>query len=287
MNILKLIYQKSRWQFFWGNFQLPEISILDLGADDTILEPQIEEELCLPPYKATNDHNDIDPLLRLIVHYRPKTVLELGTAQGATAANICAVCDAKVYTVNALPEQIGGGIITFVLKKDEIGYVYRKHGFAERVQQIYENTMTMDLEKYVPVRTIDFAIIDACHDTDFVTNDFLKVFPFLAENAVVLFHDVSPSLRFHLADSYVACMYLRRIGFNIRYIQNTWWAIWQQSSGQFHLNVVQRLVIAMENLFLRVLGFDARRDAAHIRWLASVFVTSKLRENGTLPVPSE
>ena len=275
MDLLRNLYREWRWKYFWNNFRLPEVSLQDLVPNQEPIKPVITEKLCLPPYQGPTDHDDLDPLLRLIIHLKPHVILELGTAQGATIANICALSDAKIYTVNALPEQISGAITTFVLSKDEIGFVYRKHGFSERVVQIFENTKQMDLANYLGFDKVDFAIIDACHDIDYVINDFLKVLPVLKDEGIVIFHDVQSNMQSYLGDSYVACMYLRRLGFNVCHLHGTWWGFWQRQSGLLHFSRGQRFVTFMENIFLKIIGYDMPRDALHLRRIARILATSK------------
>jgi len=175
----------------------------------------------MPPYVGPDTHDDLAALMQIVKAIGPKLVLEVGTGRGATVANICNNSDARVMTVNALPEQISGDVITYTLTKDEIGSVYRAHGFENRVTQIYANTMSIDFAKYFQKPHVDLAIIDACHDEAFVLNDFRKVLRTLAPGATVLLHDTHPSMEGHLAGSYKACVALRRKGFDIKHIRNT------------------------------------------------------------------
>jgi hypothetical protein len=165
---------------------------------------------------------------------RPTIILELGTAYGTTVANLCQCCDAWIYTVNALPEQISGSLVTFdALSKEDIGRVYRSHGFSDRVVQIYANTASMDLGACLGQGSVQLAVVDACHDTEFVIRDFLAVVPRVQEGGVVLLHDTSP-LRTttpgydHLQSSYLACVRLRMAGYDIRHLPNTWWGVWRK-----------------------------------------------------------
>ena len=201
-------------------YGLPEVEVDTIDPGYNLVSDQIN----LPSrFRPEFDHDDLIPLLNLIKKRNPKVVLEFGTAHGNTVANICLNHDAKVYTVNALPEQIGGKIITFTLNKDEIGEVYKNMGLEDQVVQIYANTRDISLDSYLQNEKIDFAIIDACHDIDFVVNDFYKILPHLEENAFVLFHDTHPSQIGHLKCSYRACLLLRGRGYNIRYCKDTWW----------------------------------------------------------------
>jgi len=208
-------------------FALPSVSLSSLPEYESAASQPILDDICLPPFVATDRHNDFAALMRLVATRCPKVVLELGTAHGNTVANICRACpDARVVTVNAPPEEISGRSTTFALAKDEIGRVYRRYGFSDRVVQVWCNTLQLDLSPYLAPGSVDLAIVDACHDCKYVINDFLKAIPFIAPGGVVLLHDTHPSLSQHLVGSYGACMILRRRGFDIRHIENTWWGIW-------------------------------------------------------------
>ena len=215
-------------QFTQLAYGLPTIALSELVDPQVIPDEPIMEDLCLPNHFQEPGHNDFVPLLQILKSRQPKVVLELGTAHGNTTANICKQCpEAQVYTVNALPEQISGDIITFALTKDEIGRAYRNQGCGSRVQQIYANTLELDLSSHLGQGTVDVAVVDACHDTPFVVNDFLKVVPYMKPGGLVLLHDTHPSMEEHLIGSYRACMALRKKGYDIRHLQDTWWGIWQ------------------------------------------------------------
>lgn len=220
-------------------FQLPPISIDNIAPPikDTI-HHVITDHINLPSiYRPQFQHDDLTPLLRIVNQLKPNKVLELGTGYGNTTANVCSISNAHIFTINALPEQLSGNIITYSLKKEDIGIVYRKYGYTERVTQLFENTLNFNHTKYPEISRIDFAIIDACHDMKYVINDFIKILPVLNEKATVLLHDTHPSMQNHLGASYKACMYLRSKGFNIKHIENTWWGIWQKSCPYISLRL--------------------------------------------------
>ncbi len=209
-------------------YALPPTSLEAItGGRDVNLADPILEDLCLPPFLGPADHNDFVPLMKIAACLQPRKVLELGTAHGNLAANICRQCPAAtVYTVNATPDQLTGEMVTFCLAPEEIGRVYRAYGYGGRVVQIYANTLHFDPSQYFGGPTVDLVVIDGCHDTEYVVNDFLKTAPFVRRGGIVLLHDTHPSMEGHLAGSYVACMILRRRGFDIRQLRNTWWAVW-------------------------------------------------------------
>ena len=221
-------WRVAKGRFYRRMYAPPLVSIDDLAPPlPAPIEP-ILDHVCLPPYHGPDSHDDLTPLLRLVTHLAPQIVLEFGTGYGNMTANICAVSAARVFTVNARPDQLSGRVITYSLREEDIGSVYRRYAFQERVLQICENTLDFDPTRYFPEACVDLAIIDACHDTEYVINDFTKVLPTLSTTATVLIHDTHPSMEGHLFESYLACLELRKRGFDIKHMENTWWAIWQR-----------------------------------------------------------
>jgi len=125
-----------------------------------------------------------------------------------------------------LPEQISGKNITYSILKEDIGRVYKKYNFDDRLILLYENTVEIELFDYFKKESIDLAIIDACHDTKYVINDFIKIHPYVEDSGIILFHDTHPNMKGHLVGSYYAAMILRSKGYDIRHLSNTWWGIY-------------------------------------------------------------
>lgn len=204
---------------------------IDEVAPGIALAPPIMDDICMPPYYGF-PHNDYNSLMRIAASVQPRLIIELGTAHGNTVANLCRQFhEAKVITVNSLPEQQTGETTTFSLDDSEIGRVYRRHGYAGRVVQVLQNTLTLDLSMHAVVGSADLAIVDACHDRRFVENDFLKVAPYVRPGGIVLLHDTDASMEHHLWGSYVACVSLRRRGYDVRHVQGTWWGIWRKPAS--------------------------------------------------------
>ena len=210
-------------------YSLPTVSLDEIAPNHGPSLSPIEEDQNLPP-RPDRDlfHDDVGALVRVVDTVRPERAVELGTGRGNATANICKFSDVQVITVNALPEDMSGNITTFALGKDEIGRAYRSQGFEDRVTQVYANTLNLDLLKYAEKASVDFALIDACHDTEYVLHDFDLVRPVLRPGAVVLMHDTHPSCERHLEGSYDACVELRRRGFDVQHIKETWWGYWKK-----------------------------------------------------------
>lgn len=180
----------------------------------------------MPPFRG-DKHDDYTPFAAIAKTWQPERALEFGTAHGNLVANLCRVVpDVQVYTVSAPTEEQTGTRISVEFSREEIGYVYRKYGFEKQVVQILCNTLHLNLADHVAERSFDLAVIDACHDTPYVLNDFRKIAPFMRSGGIVLLHDTHPSLERHLVGSYLACMHLRRRGYDTRHVRGTWWGVW-------------------------------------------------------------
>lgn len=207
-------------------YELPTVELSAIVQKEIEVQPPIIDDICLP-LRDYFQHDDFVPLMKIVGSLQPRIVLELGTAFGNTVANICKHSPQTiVYTVNAPLEKQTGRNTSYSLTEQEIGRVYRRYGFADRVVQVFQNTLHLDLSQYLQSSSVDLAIIDACHDTSYVINDFFKIKPYVKPHGIVLFHDTHPSRHAHLLGSYVACMRLRRKGFDIKHIRDTWWGIW-------------------------------------------------------------
>jgi hypothetical protein len=83
----------------------------------------------------------------------------------------------------------------------------------------------------------------------------------MREGSVVLFHDVHPSMVEHLRESYLACMYLRKLGYNIQLLKDTWWGLWRREDGRPEVGLAVRGFNGVDTLVLRARGQDPIQDA--------------------------
>lgn len=272
---IKLRIQSLLWYFFWNNFQLPELTIEQVTPKYMNYEPKIYDHICLPPYAGNKGYKDYSILISLIKEEKPIKILELGTAHGNTVTNICFESNAEIITVNALPYQIEGNIITFTLDQDEIGIVFKTYGFENRVTQIYENTRKIDILDYLHEKSVDFAFIDACHDPEFVVSDFLSILPSLSNTATVLFHDTHPSGEKHLLDSYIGCMFLRKMGYNIKHIEDSTLGFWVGNDSINKLDSCMKIKNQIHTLIGHLIYGNNEKFIKGLRWLASKFYRNK------------
>lgn len=224
--------RRKLWrEFLRARYSLPSITLRELGFDHVEVLPPLTDEICMPPFAShgPKDHDDYTPLMGIARGLDAKVVFEIGTAHGNSVANLCRhLPQAKIFTVNAPVEEQTGRIITFELTPQDIGKVYRAHGFAKQVTQIFANSLHLNLNQYLSAPEIDLGIVDGCHDAEFVVNDFLKLCPFVRPGGIIVLHDTHRSMAGHLFGSYLGCMELRREGYDICHLENTWWGVWRK-----------------------------------------------------------
>ncbi len=87
----------------------------------------------------------------------------------------------------------------------------------------------------------------------------------MAPGSIVLLHDTHPSMEKHYIDSYIACMYLRKLGHNIKFIKNTSWAIWFQNDDIVRKSSTKNFLSSITNLLDRLIFGSQQTDLLRIR----------------------
>jgi hypothetical protein len=132
---------------------------------------------------------DAEVISTVMRNVKPKTALEIGTADGLTTVLMTVNSpESHVYTVNIPPAEVrsgkGGKFVTGAWEMDRIGKSYKDRGL-KNITQILENTATWKPD----IGTINVSFIDGCHDTKFVYNDTRKVLKHCPQGGFVLWHD--------------------------------------------------------------------------------------------------
>jgi hypothetical protein len=141
-------------------------------------------------------------LSSLVAHYKPKRLFEIGTFMGKTTMHLAANSppDAKVYTLD-LPqenfEEIKKNLATYdesllVDGRKPVGFHYRRSPWANKIEQLFANSMSFDESKYA--EQMDFVFVDADHYYPSVVNDTRKAMAMLSRKpgSMVLWHDLGP-----------------------------------------------------------------------------------------------
>lgn len=137
---------------------------------------------------------DAECLGTVVRNARPSVCVDIGTSTGHTAALMAVNApDARIYTVNAPPEDLragkGGTLTTATLEPDQIGSYYRERNL-DNVTQLLANTASWEPQ----IGTIDVAFVDGCHDSEFVYKDTRKILKHVKRGSFILWHDFNPEL---------------------------------------------------------------------------------------------
>lgn len=124
---------------------------------------------------------------------QPRRLLEIGTFEGHTTAQIAANSPpgAHVVTVD-LPPDWDGEYAREVPSIDvntgvgPRGRQFRGTPFEDKITQVYEDSATFDWERFAP---FDFILIDGCHTYDYAVADTRNALRVLAPEGIVVWHD--------------------------------------------------------------------------------------------------
>lgn len=131
-------------------------------------------------------------LFRMVNHYQPKNVLELGTSLGITTSYLASANkNIPVITME------GAKAIASVAKKN-----FETLGLEniEVIEGNFDTTLKPVIEN---VREVDFAFIDGNHRKEPTINYYEQLLPFINENSILIFDDVHWSKEMEEAWEYI------------------------------------------------------------------------------------
>ena len=156
--------------------------------------PDVRGALC-----GYTRENDTRVVLTLLVHARPRRVLEIGTGLGHMAANLTrwTPADARVFTielVRGMARAAPGAVEQEVEMPGHAdwGRFANHFGTAHKAFFITADTMSYDFGR-ISAR-IEFAFIDGAHDLEHVLNDSRKTYGALAPGGGLVRHDFDGSV---------------------------------------------------------------------------------------------
>lgn len=134
---------------------------------------------------------ELELLAREIEFSRPKTILEIGTADGGTLflATRLASEDALIISIDLPQGMFGGGYEKWKIP------LYKAFGQPDqRIELIRKNSHNPEVFDKVcqllDKRRIDYLFLDGDHSYEGVKEDFYTYGKLLSDNAIVTFHDI-------------------------------------------------------------------------------------------------
>jgi glycosyltransferase involved in cell wall biosynthesis/tetratricopeptide (TPR) repeat protein len=150
--------------------------------------PDVNGAIC-----AYTRQDDTRAVLTLLVHARPKRVLEIGTALGHMTANLTrwTTDDAQVFTIDLVRGMNRARPGAFEQDVEVPGHAEwarfaNEFGTAYKAFLITADTMTYDFGRLAP---LEFVFVDGAHDFEHVVNDSRKSYEALAAGGWVVWHD--------------------------------------------------------------------------------------------------
>ncbi len=174
--------------------RIPEVDISRLVPDEvteTVLEsPNAGLDGNVPPH-------ELRIICKLVKHFRPATIFEIGTFDGRTTVNMAANApkETRIFTldlpaaaVNRTALRIKSGDTAFIVKKQSGREFLRQEQEGEMITQLLGDSAAFD---YTPYKNrMDFVFVDGSHSYEYVLSDTEVALNLLREGkGIVLWHD--------------------------------------------------------------------------------------------------
>ncbi len=155
-----------------------KIEITDLGAGSAVNKSNIRSVRSMAK-NALLPQEQAQLLFRLVNHFQPQTILELGTSLGLTTAYLAsAKKQAQVYTIEACPN---------------IQQIAKQTFKSLNLPNIHPVLGSFD-DKLPPLltqlETVDFAFIDGNHAYEPTMQYFHQILPKVTSKSVLIFDDI-------------------------------------------------------------------------------------------------
>jgi predicted O-methyltransferase YrrM len=160
-------------------------------SPNELLDVAYSKELSL--VEPWQERDEIVEVLKIIEQNPPKTVMEIGTANGGTLFLLTRMAaeNASILSVDLPGGKFGGGYPEW---KEPTYRSFAKKG--QTVNLIRANSHDKETftraASHLNGKKVDFMFIDGDHTYEGVKQDFETYREFLADNALVMFHDIAP-----------------------------------------------------------------------------------------------
>jgi predicted O-methyltransferase YrrM len=134
-------------------------------------------------------------LALLTRNLKPRNIFEIGTYHGRTALNFAlnSPDDCVVYTLDLpLDDRASALERTFsydaaLIRRSQTGVYYRGKESAEKIRQLYGNSLTFDFSSYAG--RMDLVFVDGSHHYEAVRSDTLNALRMATEGGFIIWHD--------------------------------------------------------------------------------------------------
>lgn len=173
---------------------LPRVPLSALVPDE------VEEEI-IPSENAVLDGNvspeELQAISRVVKHYQPETLFEIGTFDGRTTVHLAlnAGAKAKIYTLDLPAEGINTTALriktsdaTFIQKEVSGREFLKRDKEKKQITQLFGDSAAFDFAPYEG--KIDFVFVDGSHAYEYVYNDTAMALACLrGGKGIIMWHD--------------------------------------------------------------------------------------------------
>jgi len=155
------------------------LNITDFGAGSRVFKGNQRKVKDIAKHGISNEKY-ARLFFRLVNHFKPNTIVELGTSVGLTTMYLAAANKkAKIYTLEGSKE-----IAEFAKQQ----FSKNKFENIELIEGDFKDTLPALLDK---LDIVDFAYIDGNHTKEATINYFMQLLPKCNEHSVLIFDDIN------------------------------------------------------------------------------------------------
>jgi predicted O-methyltransferase YrrM len=131
-------------------------------------------------------------LAKLVRSLSPRTIFEIGTAQGRTTSLMAEQtnAEARIYTLDLPPDQRAKWELFVESSDGAVGVEFRRHPLRGKISQLYGDSRTFDFSPYTA--SMDLVFIDGDHTYEFVKPDTENALRMAKPGGLILWDDYSP-----------------------------------------------------------------------------------------------
>jgi predicted O-methyltransferase YrrM len=141
------------------------------------------------------DYHEILALSCIVKHIGPRNILEIGTSDGNTTANLAAnsPANAHITTIDLPPEWNGEmelvvpRLMVNVTARNKVGVQYMRSDHSTKITQVFCDSVKLDWGK-MPL-PFDMVVIDGCHYYEYVRKDTENAINHLRSGGILVWHD--------------------------------------------------------------------------------------------------
>jgi len=170
---------------------IPQVEVQEVVPEDVVV--QIRE---LAGVDGNVSPVEIIVIDKLVKHYNPSKLFEIGTFDGRTTLNMAANCspEATIYTLDLPKDELNSTKLSLArgdkiyINKETSGVRYLDKDCASKITQLYGDSAIFDFSPFLNL--IDFVFIDGSHSYEYVLSDSKQALKLLKDKkGVIVWHD--------------------------------------------------------------------------------------------------